>query len=561
MVEHGELMAEIPVLEKMPMQERLKHARKRRSQQLKKYGQREKEHSRKKKNSSAGGSSGKRKAAAGRAAHLHIRFEPSVMLLEAAARNDVEEVRRLLKAGVSPDVTNEDGLTALHQCCIDDSEEMMQLLLEFRANVNAKDSELWTPLHAAATCGHLHLVKLLVNKSADLLAVNADGNMPYDICEDEVTLDYIESAMASKGVTQLLIDDTRSATERMMLQELKLLASADMEYRNHIAATPLHIAAANGFVSVVEYLLDNHVSLDVMDSDGWFPIHAAACWGHPQILEMLVGNGADIEAKTKNGETPYDICEDPDLKDRILELKSELEHNLSKRPLHMRRHSTNTRSQSIRRTSLRDKSMLSRREAQEEAKLRVQTEETKDSVALDDVEVTLPPSPRGRTLGSPKPSPKMHMKQERAQRSPKPGERPSVANDTSGDNSSPMERLERAIRPPGGAPDAAWQGERDEHGGSTGSIPGTLSDLKHKRRSSSDNKLQQEVVVAPPAGKANAKNGRTSHNGKLDESGSGGGGGGTRIQFVETKYKFSSLPGEVVGPRQRKKGCLQCVVL
>jgi protein phosphatase 1 regulatory subunit 16A len=29
--------------------------------------------------------------------------------------------------------------------------------------------------------------------------VNADGNMPYDICEDEVTLDYIETEMAKVG--------------------------------------------------------------------------------------------------------------------------------------------------------------------------------------------------------------------------------------------------------------------------------------------------------------------------------------------------------------------------
>jgi protein phosphatase 1 regulatory subunit 16A len=47
------------------------------------------------------------------------------MLMEAAARNDIEEVRRLLNLGVSPDSHNEDGLTSLHQCCIDDSEEMM----------------------------------------------------------------------------------------------------------------------------------------------------------------------------------------------------------------------------------------------------------------------------------------------------------------------------------------------------------------------------------------------------------------------------------------------------
>ncbi len=29
--------------------------------------------------------------------------------------------------------------------------------------------------------------------------MNADGNMPYDICEDEVTLDFIESEMAKRG--------------------------------------------------------------------------------------------------------------------------------------------------------------------------------------------------------------------------------------------------------------------------------------------------------------------------------------------------------------------------
>ena len=80
---------------------------------------------------------------------------------------------------------------------------MLLLLLEFGANVNAEDSEKWTPLHAAATCGHLHLVKILVSHHANLLSVNADGNMPYDICEDESTLDFIEGEMAQQGVTQV----------------------------------------------------------------------------------------------------------------------------------------------------------------------------------------------------------------------------------------------------------------------------------------------------------------------------------------------------------------------
>lgn len=201
-MEHSELVAEMVHVERLTTQERLHLARHRRLQQLKVWRQREKEWLR----HQTRHTSNKR----------HIYFSDSVMLLEAAARNDIDEgkkfhiwntyrsvsqcatniylfvVRRLLKKGVNPDSTNEDGLTALHQCCIDDNEEMMKLLIEFGANVNAEDSEKWTPLHAAATCGHLHLVKYLIARGANLLAVNADGNMPYDICEDEKTLDCIE---------------------------------------------------------------------------------------------------------------------------------------------------------------------------------------------------------------------------------------------------------------------------------------------------------------------------------------------------------------------------------
>lgn len=50
------------------------------------------------------------------------------------------------------------------QCCIDDYGDVVKLLLAAGASVNACDSELWTPLHAAATCGHLHLVELLVQQ-------------------------------------------------------------------------------------------------------------------------------------------------------------------------------------------------------------------------------------------------------------------------------------------------------------------------------------------------------------------------------------------------------------
>ncbi len=55
---------------------------------------------------------------------------------------------------------------------------MMKLLVEFGANVNARDSELWTPLHAAATCGHVHLCKYLIDKYVAPLLSVAAPNVP-----------------------------------------------------------------------------------------------------------------------------------------------------------------------------------------------------------------------------------------------------------------------------------------------------------------------------------------------------------------------------------------------
>lgn len=171
----------------------------------------------------------------------HISFENSVVVLEAAARNDIDEVGHLLEQGISPNATNEDGLTPLHQCCIDNNADMLRLLLDYGANVNAQDSEKWTPLHAAATCGHLYLVKLLISRGANLLAVNVDGNMPYDLCDDEETLDCIEAEMSRRGVTQELIDDTRAATETQMLTDLQEIVEngGDIDVQDRLHATPV----------------------------------------------------------------------------------------------------------------------------------------------------------------------------------------------------------------------------------------------------------------------------------------------------------------------------------
>ena len=104
-VEHDTLVNELVTLENFSPEERLAHARKRRHEQIKSYGDRD------------------------RTTNLHpphrashnkkIRFDKNIELIEAASRNDFEEVEQLLTLnGVSADLQNDDGLSALHQVSV-----------------------------------------------------------------------------------------------------------------------------------------------------------------------------------------------------------------------------------------------------------------------------------------------------------------------------------------------------------------------------------------------------------------------------------------------------------
>lgn len=70
-----------------------------------------------------------------------------------------------------------------------------------------------------------------------------------------------------------------------------------------------------------------------------------------------------------------DICEDSELRERILQLRTEQEtkriQEAQKRRV-KRTQSNNTRTQSVRRTSIREKTLTSKKDAVEEARLRLQ---------------------------------------------------------------------------------------------------------------------------------------------------------------------------------------------
>ena len=84
-MEHEDLIREMPHIERLSTQERLKLARRRRKEQLRRFLQREKEATSKRNKGAETRTKRRRQKAGG------IHFVDSVMLLEAAARSDIDE--------------------------------------------------------------------------------------------------------------------------------------------------------------------------------------------------------------------------------------------------------------------------------------------------------------------------------------------------------------------------------------------------------------------------------------------------------------------------------------
>ncbi|MCA1790038.1 MAG: ankyrin repeat domain-containing protein, partial [Thioalkalivibrio sp.] len=87
---------------------------------------------------------------------------------DAAQANDVAQVRTLLRQGADVNAPQPDGLTALHWAALNDSQEIVDVLLYAGANMEPLTRVGgYTPLHLAARSGHAAVVRSLLEHGAD----------------------------------------------------------------------------------------------------------------------------------------------------------------------------------------------------------------------------------------------------------------------------------------------------------------------------------------------------------------------------------------------------------
>lgn len=205
-------------------------------------------------------------------------------LHEAVRANDAQRLALLLEAGQAVDETDYLLGTPLHVAVVQGSVPLAKILISKGANLEAPSEDRGArATHLAANFGELEMLNLLLDAGADI------------------------EARDQKGQTPLLL---AAATNNTEVVKVLLDRGADKEARESgEGMTPLMRASRLGSLEIAIALVATGAEINAVDNAGRSPLKLAATRssyinvGGGALIEYLVKNGADLSTKESTGQT------------------------------------------------------------------------------------------------------------------------------------------------------------------------------------------------------------------------------------------------------------------
>jgi ankyrin repeat protein len=166
---------------------------------------------------------------------------------QAIDRNNAKAVAQLLERGIDPNTPNPAGVPALMLALkLPTPAVAAALLARPDIHVELRNAQDESPLMLAALGGELEICQTLIERDAD---VNKPG------------------------------------------------------------WAPLHYAATNSHIPVIQLLLDHHAYIDAASPNGSTPLMMAAMYGNASAVKLLLESGADPSLKNDLGLTAIDFAQ------------------------------------------------------------------------------------------------------------------------------------------------------------------------------------------------------------------------------------------------------------
>ena len=196
-------------------------------------------------------------------ANVDAKDDNATALYYAAQQGYLDIVKELLRHNPRVDNGNWAFTTPLHVAASNGYVEVVKELLTNNAFIDAKNICKWTALHFATVSGRPEVVQYLLENSAGIDIV--------DTPQRETPLHKAASDNGNKEIVKLLLEK-----------------GADVNAKNMYGETPLHKAASdNGNKEIVTLLLEKGANVYAKDTYNQTPLDIAKDKGHTKIVAFL----------------------------------------------------------------------------------------------------------------------------------------------------------------------------------------------------------------------------------------------------------------------------------
>ena len=210
--------------------------------------------------------------------------------IKAVTDNLTDEVERLLNEDFDINYKLPDSnKTALHLAASSGLDAMVYKLIRLGADINARDFNLQTPLHEASVKGHKKVVEILVNEDAAIDAQDSD----------------LQTPLFHPLFHWLSQTSRTSQADHMDIIKLLVDKGADINAKDRYGNVPLHFAINNECSKEkVELLLKLGGDISALNHDYKTPLLLALERRSP-LASVLISSVTKIEdAKDRYGNTP-----------------------------------------------------------------------------------------------------------------------------------------------------------------------------------------------------------------------------------------------------------------
>jgi len=198
-------------------------------------------------------------------------------------RGQAEMTRYLVSHGavLDPNTPMMRGIGKLDFAVSSGNVDMVRLLIELGADVNAATAYPLSALFNASYKGHSEIVRLLLDAGADVNAPSYQGMPP------------IAGAVA-RGHADVV---------KLLLDYGSALNFVDEQTGRNL----LHMAVLSGNLDMVDQLIVRGVAVDDTDNDDRTPLYYSARYGHLSVYDRLLEGGAIVtdDVETRFGRSPH----------------------------------------------------------------------------------------------------------------------------------------------------------------------------------------------------------------------------------------------------------------